>query len=122
MKRSRFGSVFSYHRFDDADNFRFGAVDGVIVFIFGQQPDLAVAAAQTLDGGFIAQAGHHDLTVVGGRLRTNHHLVTAENARIELSFLPSAVVTVISRTLPSLIAPWLIAFKKAGNFGCLWVN
>ena len=50
---------------DKADDLGFRAVDGVIIFIFGHEPNFAVPAVQTLDSCLVSDAGNHDLAVIG---------------------------------------------------------
>ena len=44
-----FSSILPHHGLDDADDLRVGTVDGAVIVIFRHEPDLAAAAAQTLD-------------------------------------------------------------------------
>ena len=60
-------SIFPDDALHKADQFCFAAVDGGIIFVLGHQPNLTVAAAQALDGGFITDPGYYDLTVIGKR-------------------------------------------------------
>ena len=68
-------SVLPEYGLYQADDLRLGSVNGLVGIVFGHQPDMAAPAAQALDGGFVADPGHHDLTVVGGLLGTHHHFV-----------------------------------------------
>ena len=54
-------SILTNNRLDQADELGFGAVDGLVVVVFGHEPDLAAAAAQTLNSGLVPDAGDHDL-------------------------------------------------------------
>ncbi|MDH8276330.1 hypothetical protein QIG69_28660, partial [Klebsiella pneumoniae] len=64
------------------------AVNGGVIFVFGHEPDFSMPPPQTLHRGFVADAGHHDLTVVGILLGPHHHLVAAENAGIYHAVTP----------------------------------
>ena len=68
---------------DDADDLGISAVDEIIVVIFRHQPHLAVFPQQALNGGFVFDAGHHDLAIVGALLGADHYFVTVQNARID---------------------------------------
>ena len=70
-------SIFPDHGFYKSDQLCFAAVDGGVIFVFGHEPNLTVFAAQALDGGFVTDAGDHDLTVVSMLLGTHHHKVAA---------------------------------------------
>ena len=59
-----FSSILPHHGLDDADDLRVGTVDGAVIVIFRHEPDLAAAAAQTLDRGLVLNPGDHDLPVV----------------------------------------------------------
>ena len=75
-------SIFSYHRFDKTDDLGFAAVNGVVIFVFRQEPDLAVSSAQALDGCLITDARYDDLTVVGGLLGADDDLVAAQDTGV----------------------------------------
>ena len=83
-------SVFPDNTPDDADDFGFGAVDGVVVVVFGHQPDLAVFPQEALDGGFVFDPGHHDLTVVRTLLRPDHDLVAVQDTGVNHTVTPDS--------------------------------
>ena len=56
-------SILSHNAPDDADDLGIGAVDGLVVVIFRHEPDLAVPAAQALDGGLVTDPGDDDLAI-----------------------------------------------------------
>ena len=59
-----FFSILPHHSLDHTDDLRIGAVDGAVIVVFRHEPDLAAAAAQTLDRGLVLDSGDHDLPVV----------------------------------------------------------
>ena len=108
--------IFPDNGFHDADDLGISAVNGVVVIIFGHQPDLAVAAAQPLDGGFVTDPRHHDLTVAGGLLGAHHHFVSAEDAGTHHTVAPDTEGKAAGLAVPGHGA-FLVFIGQDGNAG-----
>ena len=82
-------SVLPDDRADLPQNHGFAPVDGRIRRIFGHQPDLAVFAAQALDGRLVADERDDDVAVVGGLLLSAAltSMLTGITEPLEFTFL-----------------------------------
>ena len=65
------------------------AINRAVCFVFRQEPDLPVAAGETLHCGLVLQQRHHDLAVLSGFLLVDHYQITGENACVQHGLAPN---------------------------------